>query len=401
MANIKKLPDGRYQVDWTEFTGKRNRHILSNKTEAQKLYNTLCGQKLFEITGIDPSLGQKADNFRKLTFKELAERYVNEHLKFSGAAGNASYVRTLIAKWGSWRLPLITNAQARPWIYSCLRQGVNGKQWEVSSVRKLTAYFIRVFNWAVSNEIIPKNPLAGLIEDKLSDELKKVNKRTKTMEPEEFWALIEGWPRWIQRVCIAAWCTGMRDGEIISLRHKQIDHNKRVFYYQPGGTKERDAKTVGMEQELVDVLAEIATEREILAITEGKEISPEDFVFLSSKGKQVDQTNLEHRFRKLADAKGYTDLVIHDFRHSYTTRKRREGHDREIIKAQTGHHSDSMFDWYNRVDETEIQELNGYSKGNLDLLKADLEKIVGKARENGIPLGAVQGLIGRMWRVVA
>jgi len=60
-----------------------------------------------------------------------------------------------------------------------------------------------------------------------------------------------------------------------------------------------------------------------------------------------------------------------------------------------------MFVWYSKVDEAEIQELNGFSKGNLDLLKPDQEKIIGKAREGGISLGAVQGMIGRMWLVVA
>jgi integrase len=96
---------------------------------------------------------------------------------------------------------------------------------------------------------------------------------------------------------------------------------------------------------------------------------------------------------------GQTGLVMHDFRHCYVTHKRRQGHDRSIIKKQVGHHSDSMFEWYNDIEDYELQEMAGYTKRNLDVLETEVSELLRKAKAAEIPLGAVQSLIGRLWNV--
>ena len=157
--------------------------------------------------------------------------------------------------------------------------------------------------------------------------------------------------------------------------------------------KEGDNKTPGIEQELYDALIEIQTER--------GDCRPDDIVFLSVKGRRINQNFFERRFRKLADKAGFTDLIFHDFRHCYTVRKRREGHDKSVIKAQTGHHTNSMFDWYDKVDVSEIQEMAGFTQAHTEAIKEDLERLIILAKSKDIPLGAVQALISRLWRVAA
>jgi hypothetical protein len=104
-------------------------------------------------------------------------------------------------------------------------------------------------------------------------------------------------------------------------------------------------------------------------------------------------------FRKLADKAGYPDLRCHDFRHCYTQRKRREGHDKSVIRAQTGHHTDSMFNWYDKVDVFEIQEMAGYTKIDCAEIREDIERLVSKAKTKNVPLGVIQPLIGRSWKI--
>jgi len=191
-------------------------------------------------------------------------------------------------------------------------------------------------------------------------------------------------------VSICAWCSGMREDEILNLRWKQVNLIERLMDLQAEETKEADNKSPGIEQELYDVLIEIQTER--------KTSNPEDYVFLSVNGRKIYPDYLRHRFRQCADKAGFIGLRIHDLCHSYTARKRREGHDRSVIKAQTGHHTDSMFNWYDKVDQYEIQEMAGCSLVISDEVREDIDRLLRKAREKGIPLGAIQALIGRLWR---
>jgi|GEM_PF-5522120 hypothetical protein len=69
-------------------------------------------------------------------------------------------------------------------------------------------------------------------------------------------------------------------------------------------------------------------------------------VFLSVKGRRINQNFFERRFRKLADKAGFT-------------------------------------------------------QAHAEAIKEDLERLIILAKSKDIPLGAVQALISRLWRVAA
>jgi hypothetical protein len=59
-----------------------------------------------------------------------------------------------------------------------------------------------------------------------------------------------------------------------------------------------------------------------------------------------------------------------------------------------------MFSWYDKVDVSEIQEMAGVTKSHTETIREDVERLVCLAKSKEVPLGAVQSLIGRLWRVV-
>jgi integrase len=392
MATIKDVDRRKCRVSWYDTVGKQHRKILLKKP-AQELFNQVCAQEIFETSGLHPSLGAKAKNIKKMTVKEAALPY-REYLAKTRAQANTSYIDHIISKWGEWRICQLTPGQVRMWLYDFLNGPVKRHAMAVSTVKKLAVYFMRIFNYAIEElEILKENPLNGLINKALRKEFRRVNKRSTTITVEEFWSLIKDFPRWMKRVCICAWCTGMREDEILGLTWKKVNLVERLIELQATDTKEADKKTAGIEQELYDVLIEIQTER--------GDCRPDDFVFLSVKGRRINQNFFERRFRKLADEAGFIGLVCHDFRHCYTVRKRREGHDKSVIKAQTGHHTNSMFDWYDKVDVSEIQEMAGFTQAHTEVIKEDLERLIILAKSKDIPLGVIQALMSRLWRVAA
>jgi integrase len=389
MATIKPWKNtGKYRVAWVDPSGVRHRPILPKK-EAQDLYDQVCAKKVFDKSGLAPEFGARAKHLKSMTFEELAKPY-KEYLLKTRASNNVSYIERLIEKWGKWRLNQITPGQVKPWILGLIQQPED-KRDAISTIKKLVAYFKTVFNYGVEMEIIPSNPILRLENDRIKKEFRRVNKRTKTFSADQFWSMVKDFPQWIRRPCICAWSTGMRQGEIISLKWHNVNLVDRLIIIQPSGDKEADIKTIGIEQDLYDVLIEIQTER--------GGCKADDYVFLSSLNKMIIREYFEKVFRKSADDADFSGFVFHDLRHSYTVRKRREGFDKSVIKAQTGHHTDHMFSWYDKVDRSEIQEMAGYTQANGETLKGDIVALVQKARENSIPLGAVQSLIGRLWRV--
>jgi hypothetical protein len=72
-----------------------------------------------------------------------------------------------------------------------------------------------------------------------------------------------------------------------------------------------------------------------------------------------------------------------------------------FLAAQTGHHTDSMFNWYDKVDQFEIQEMAGFTQISCEAIQEQIDLLVKSAKDLGIPLGAVQALIGRLWRTAA
>lgn len=391
MASIKDVGRGKCKVSWYDTNGKQQRRTLLKKA-AHELYDQVCAHRIFEKSGLHPSLGQKSKNIKTMTVKDVAIPY-REYLGGTRANKNKSYINGIIDKWGDWRILSLSNGQVRIWLYSFLTGPVKRHEMEVSTVKKLAVYFGCIFNYAIEElEILSQNPLNGLINKALRKEFKRVNKRSTTISAEEFWILIKAFPKWMRPVCICAWCTGMRLEEILDLTWKKIDLVERLIHLQADETKESDNKTPGIEQELYDVLIEIQTEH--------GNCKPDDVVFLSVKGRRINQNFFERKFRKYADEAGFVGLVCHDFRHCYTVRKRREGHDRSVIKAQTGHHTDSMFSWYDKVDVSEIQEMAGVTKSHTETIREDVERLVCLAKSKEVPLGAVQSLIGRLWRVV-
>lgn len=389
MASIKELGNGRCKIQWYDGHGVRQRRVLPKK-KAQELYDQVCANKIFEKSGLSPALGKNAKNLKGMTFRDVAIPY-RDYLKGTRAKGNVCYIDRLIDKWGDWKISQLTVGQVRPWLYTFLNGPVKNDDMAVSTVKKIAVYFKRVFSYAIEElEVISQNPLVGLINKALRKEFKRINKRTRTVSVDEFWRLVKDFPTWLKRVIICAWCSGMREDEILNLKWGQVDLVERLMDLQASETKEADNKSPGIEQDLYDVLLEIQIER--------KTSNPDEYVFLSVNGKKIYADYLRHRFRQCADKAGFAGLRIHDLRHSYTVRKRREGHDRSVIKAQTGHHTESMFNWYDKVDVTEIQEMAGYSLVNSDEVRDDVDRLLKKAREKGVSLGAIQALIGRSWK---
>lgn len=311
MPKINSIGRDIVQVSGVDALGNRIRKVFSKKRHGPKyldMAQKMQSELLFDSTG-DRHIGQWA----RMTVKELADRYRDEHLSKTRAAGNRSYLNIITGKWGSYRIAGLNIGLVRPWVWKLLED----RKFSGFTILKIVRYFVRILNWGCEVQAIPRNPLGDfrqghLVDMALKKEFKRlVRPRRVIIDREAFDRLIMDIPQWLKDVTVLAWCTGMREGEICGLQWSQITGTRIKF--MPAEDKECDEKTVVLDAEAMALLDRIQAERLISGIDDG-------IVFRGPTGRPATVYVIGHQFRKYADAAGFTNLRFHDLRHCYQVR---------------------------------------------------------------------------------
>jgi integrase len=262
MASIKKLPNGKAQVSWYDSKGVRHRPVLPFK-EAQALYEQVIAETFLERTGVT-NVAHRRESASKLFFREIAQRYMDEHLiAESRAANNSYYVRILIGKWGDYRLKMLDTAAFRKWVRFALHNPINvpGRQgWKLfqlsaSSVDKLVRYTMAIFNWSMEQGIIDHNPLSRIKDWGLRKEFRrKKNYKPVFLTAEEFWVMVSDWPAYVRDPAAVCFFSGIRRSELGAIRWSRVDVKAHRFEFEAEDVKEADAKHVYYDCEIEEVL---------------------------------------------------------------------------------------------------------------------------------------------------
>lgn len=132
------------------------------------------------------------------------------------------------------------------------------------------------------------------------------NQRDRICSPKEYKKLVDAAEPELGLAIMFGYWTGMRLGEIVNLRWKQIDLRERVLRLRRSETKEADAKQVPLARELVEHLDDLPR---------------------NIDGNVFAGTNvaLSGQFGRLCKRVKIDDLRFHDLRHTAVTRLRRAG----------------------------------------------------------------------------
>jgi len=150
---------------------------------------------------------------------------------------------------------------------------------------------------------------------------------------------------WMVRLAIY---TGMRAGEIQSLRRNQVDLSQRVVRLTK--TKNGSARTVPLVMQAVEVL------REALA----NPIRPidTDLVFWGEPGRDGHRRPYEYNpaWRRALKRAGITGLRFHDLRHEAVSRLVEAGLGDQEVAAISGHKSMQMLKRYTHLRAEDLVE---------------------------------------------
>ncbi len=226
--------------------------------------------------------------------------------------------------------------------------GQFGRVQKISVARRLAA--VRSFcRFLTAEEIITKNPAQGRKAPKLDKPLPRaisVDEMARFLS-----AVTSGKPRDVAMFELL-YSSGIRVGELVGLRFRDVDVEKGWLRVLGKGSKERISP---MGEAAVNALKDYLPKR--AALLERKKISSQ-VLFLNEKGGPLTTSGVRSVLKKLIAESGLImELTPHVFRHSFATHLLHGGADLRSIQEMLGHSSLSTTQRYTGSDLGKLMEV--------------------------------------------
>lgn len=299
------------RVTYIEPSGKRK--SIERRAESRSHAKEMNREILKELD----ERGHKAIDAARMTFAELAEYFSKRYLippnyvsgrKVAGRRTHIEGVRlknVLVANFGAARIRDITHGDLERFKTRRLNTPTKDKtQRAIASVNRELSLMRRILNVAVRETWLRVNPFnTGDPLISVADEVMRERILSRDEEA-RLLAACEGKRAHLKAILICALDTGMRQGEIFSLKWSDVDLTERDIHIQAFNTKTMKARSVSITKRLAHELAEL---------WDRNKPKPDDLVF------GILDT-VKRSFKTACQLAGITGFRFHDCRHMAATR---------------------------------------------------------------------------------
>ena len=265
------------------------------------------------------------------TFKEIADRYLKyqkARLSPKAYVREEGILRTHLARFNSLKLTAIRKMDIQLYVTERAAKA------SAASVHRELVVIKHLFNLAVEWEIVPVSPARLIKAPKLPAG------RMRYLQPTELRALLEACPAGLREIVALAVSTGMRRGEILSLRFLDVDlRNHRIMLPQ---TKNGEGRIVYLNDMAMMVFDSLPAG------------NPGDRVFADWIGPKV-----SNAFERARDAVKLIDFKFHDLRHTCASWMRMGGADIHTVAQLLGHKDLRMAARYQHLSPAFLAEAVG------------------------------------------
>jgi integrase len=223
----------------------------------------------------------------------------------------------------------------------------------VQGYRVLSSALAQAVRW----ELIPTNPAKAVRPPRIE------RAELTVPEPEQVRAIMkasEG--TWLHLPVVLAASTGMRRGEVLALRWRDVDLDAGLIrvtgsLQRIGGKQKvvepktsRGRRTVAIPPGVVEQMRAHRKEQTERRLLLGKSWTDLDLVIEQGDGTPRDPDTITHRFQDFCDAAGVSGVRFHDLRHSYATGLLRANIHPKVVSEALGHSSTAFtMDTYSHV----------------------------------------------------
>jgi len=320
-----------------KMTGKRKqkrKRGFNTKREAEEVLTKLKNE-LLQGTYIEPSQQFYCD-------------YFNEWM--DGKRHNMS--NQTLKNYESYFLnhihPILGNMQLskiNPLSIQKFLSTLHEKRLSDSTVKRIFNVVNASLNSALKMELITKNPASVIEKPKVKTKEMKIwdaDEITRFLRYAKESAYYTGF--------LLAVTTGMRQGEILGLRWRDVDLEEGLLYvrqtlnhdgkgFKTGAKSKAGNRTIGLDDYTVNALKQ---QRKIVVqnkLRYGALFQDYDLVICTPKGIAIRPRNLLRAFYSLIDKAGVTKIRFHDLRHTHSSLMLKQGENIKVISERLGHSS--------------------------------------------------------------
>jgi len=276
--------------------------------------------------------------FDKVRFDELAEDFltdyrVNQKKSLVRAERSVGHLKEFFS---GYRVTQITTPRIQAYIEDRITDGAAN-----ASINRELAALKRMLKLA-AQQTPPKVDRVPYISM-----LKENNTRKGFFEHGDFVALRNALPSHLKGFITFGYKVGWRVSEIANLTWSQVDRAQGIVRLEAGQTKNDEARTVYLDDELKEVFATQWESRK-----KSKKLLP--YIFLNRQG-----TDRVKRFDKAwataCDKAKIGNRLFHDLRRTAVRNMVRAGVPERVAMMVSGHKTRSVFDRYNIVSDTDLK----------------------------------------------
>ncbi|NSL68290.1 site-specific integrase [Bacillus toyonensis] len=319
-------------------TGKRKqkrKRGFSTKKEAEKALTTLL-QELNEGSYIAPE---------KTTLSVFAAEWFIE--RKAHVAGNT--IKSNRSLYFIHIEPFLGHFKVQDLNPILLQRFVNNlnadSQLSPGSIRKVLLLLKLMMKKAQSLKLIKENPVTHI---SLPREIKK-EMLVWDLKQISYFIQHSKRNRYYTAYLIAIF-TGMRKGEILGLRWKDVDFDKKIIYvrqifdaaskeFKIGAKTSAGVRSIHIPENLIVQLKKELKRVLENKIKQGEGYNDNDLVICTKFGNPIDGPTLSKRFKKHVERIGLPVIRFHDLRHTHVTMLIQQNVNVKVISERVGHSS--------------------------------------------------------------
>ena len=281
------------------------------------------------------------------TFGEWAEIWFDNHRENIQSTTQESYrytLRILEGHFGRRRLKQIKAYDIEQFLKKLRKDGASN-----SRLAQCRGMLFQIFNKAVANDLLDKNPVA------FADKLRKARPKPKdTFTPDEVKFLLKNLPEnligWSIRLMLG---TGMRGQELLALEPRHIAEDGSSIIIEQALSRDKGTAVLGTPKSF-DSYRNIPVPENIRYCARLLRDTPNKFIWESPKkpGKPCNQSHFRNLYKKTLEAmEGVRVLPPHCCRHTYVSQMQMLGVDLATIQSIVGHADVDMTKHYLHVQD--------------------------------------------------
>ena len=317
---------------WIKYYQNGKPFFESSKSKKKMVASALLKQREGDISqGKIPGI-----YFDRVTFDELAEDFLTDYKinKRKSITRAEISVNQLKKRLEGYRVPQITTPKIKDYIEYRLDEGAAN-----STINRELAALKRMLNLGAKQTPpkVDRVPYIKMLEEN--------NARKGFFLHGEFLALHDELPEYLKGLVTFAYKVGWRVSEVTGLKWSRVDLDNGIVRLEPGEAKNKEGRTIYLDDELREVFQKQWRER--------KNLLP--YVFLNEK--RTDKIKRFNKSWKTGCKKAKIgDRLFHDLRRTAVRNMVRAGIPERVAMMVSGHKTRSVFERYNIVNDKDLIE---------------------------------------------